>query len=204
MRTPHPPRPPPCPSTEFQIPQSNLDLCLLNKTLHLLCSHLPLAKSPANSPGKKKVFFKWTFEVGEKKRLQAGTVQLVLPCKHVKPETDFLSRPSGFQPNQCFLAAVSGAFGEHRCPLPSALPGFSHHRVPSACPTCLPGRKLCRLQSSRAATRATTCPEVRAPRTPRRNYTSQRPPRPSQEGRLRTKILSSKFGAFSCQPWPIM
>ena len=37
-----------------------------------------------------------------------------------------------------------------------------------------------------------------------RNYITQRPPRPSQEGRLRTKILSSKFGAFSCQPWPIM
>ena len=199
------PPPLPRPSTEFQIPQSDLDFCLLNKTLHLPCSHLPLAKSPENSPGKKKVFKKRTFEVGEKKHPQAGAVQLVLPRKHVNPETAFLSRPGGFQPNQCFSAAVSGGLLENtdaRPPL--ALPWFSHHRAPSACPTCLPGRKLCRPQSSRAATRATTCPEVRAPRTPRRNYTSQRPPRPSQEGRLRTKILSSKFGAFSCQPWPIM
>lgn len=59
-------------------------------------------------------------------------------------------------------------------------------------------------QSSSTATWAPTFSEIRAPGTLLGNYTSQQPPRSSQEGRLRTKILSSKFGAFSCQPWPIM
>lgn len=99
-----------------------------------------------------------------------------------------------------FNCCFSGFSGTKKCSLALALPFLA----PSLTTDCVSDLFICAHPVISLSDLSDHVSLNQSPVDSARNYITQRPPRPSQEGRLRTKILSSKFGAFSCQPWPIM
>ena len=125
------PPPLPRPSTEFQIPQSDLDLCLPNKTLHLPCGHLPLAKSPENSPGKKKVLKNGRLKWGKRNIYRQEPSNWYCPANTWTPKLPFWAGRVVFSQSNVFQLLFRGLLEntDARPPWPCPDSPITRHRV---------------------------------------------------------------------------